>query len=263
MVENGVIEKIEETIEWCAPMVVVPKKANRVRVCCDYIELNKVVIRERYQLPSVEETLAKLKDARIFTKLDYNSGFWQLALNEQSRKYTTFITPLGRFVHKRVPFGITSAPEVFQKTIGELIKCLKLDSVLVHADDILVTGRNHREHDQNLHKVLKLLADVKLTINFKKCEFRKSETRYLGYIICSGGIKINPNSTEAIVRYPAPKNKSDVRKFLGLVNYFSKFIKDLATKMQSLRELLRNDTAFLWTDRHNSDFEQLKSDIVA
>lgn len=119
------IEIVEDATEWCAPMVVVPKKDGKVRVCSDFTELNKFVIRERYQLPSVEETLAKLKEVSIFTKLDFNSVFWQLTLDKESRKYTTFITPFGRFAYKRVRFGITRAPEVFQMTISDLIRPLK------------------------------------------------------------------------------------------------------------------------------------------
>lgn len=263
MVRDGVIEEIEEATEWCSPMVVVPKKDDGVRVCSDYTELNKFVVRERYQLPSVEETLARLEDAKVFTKLDFNSGFWQLSLDKRSRKYTTFLTPFGRFAYKRVPFGITSAPELFQKTVNDVIKTLNMDSVLVHADDILVTGRNVMEHDRNLHKVLKLLRDFGLTLNAKKCEFKKTETPYLGYIVSAEGIKVDPKSTEAIVQYPAPRNKTEIRKFLGFVNYVSKFVKNLATKTQSIRELLRNDSQFAWTEKHQQDFDHLKSEIAS
>lgn len=263
MVKEGVIEKIDEATEWCSPMVIVPKKDSGVRVCSDFTELNKFVVRERYQLPSVEETLAKLKDAKIFTKLDFNSGFWQLSLDKESRKYTTFLTPFGRFAYKRVPFGISSAPEVFQKTISDLIKTINMDCVLVHADDILVTGHNIAEHENNLKKVLKLLSDSGLTLNKNKCEFEKTETKYLGYLVSSNGIKIDPKSSEAIIQYPLPKNKTEVRRFLGLVNYVSKFVKNLAEKTQSIRELLRNDNQFLWTEKHQSDFHALKLELAS
>lgn len=137
-----------------------------------------------------------MRDAKVFSKLDFASGFWQLELDQRSRKLTTFITPVGRFIYKRLPFGITSAPEIFQKTVSSLINTLMLDNVLVHADDILITGKDMIEHDRDLFKVLKLLSENGLTLNFNKCEFRKSETSYLGYVISRKALKLTPSASK-------------------------------------------------------------------
>jgi hypothetical protein len=147
MEKEGVIEKIEEPTNWCSPMVIASKINGKVRVCADFTELNAYVKREKFQLPSVDETLSKLQDAKFFSKLDFSSGFWQINLEKNSQKLTTF----GRYKYKRIPFGI--APEVFQKVLYEILSKLKSEQVQVHADDILITGRTIEEHDRNLHSV--------------------------------------------------------------------------------------------------------------
>jgi hypothetical protein len=120
MEKEGLIEKIEEPTEWCSPMVIASKKNGKVRVCADFTELNAYVKREKFQLPPVDETLSKLQDAKFFSKLGFSSGFWQINLEKNSQKLTTFISPFGRYKYKRILFGMTSAPEVFQKELYEI-----------------------------------------------------------------------------------------------------------------------------------------------
>ena len=148
MVKAGVISQITEPTEWCAGMVVVRKKNNKIRVCVDLTRLNKSVKRECHPLPAVEQTLAQLAEARVFTKLDANSGFWQIPLSEESARLTTFITPFGRFCFHRLPFGITSAPEHFQRRMNEILD--GLEGVVCMMDDTLVHGRTQEEHVQRL-----------------------------------------------------------------------------------------------------------------
>ena len=144
----GVISKIDEPTEWCAGMVVIPKLNGKVRICVDLTKLNENVQREKHQLPAVDQTLGQLANAKVFTKLDANSGFWQIELAKESAKLTTFITPYGRFYFNRLPFGISSAPEHFQKRMSEILD--GLDGVLCQADDILVHATTQGEHDARL-----------------------------------------------------------------------------------------------------------------
>ena len=148
MEKAGVISKVTEPTPWCAGMVVVPKKSGAVRICVDLKPLNKSVLREVHPLPKVDETLAQLADARIFSKLDANSGFWQIPLSKPSRLLTTFITPTGRYCFNKLPFGISSAPEHFQRRMSELLS--GLEGVLCQMDDILVFGKDQSEHDTRL-----------------------------------------------------------------------------------------------------------------
>ena len=262
MVKIGVIKEINEATEWCSPMTIV-KKTNGVRICTDFIELNKFVVRERYILPTVEETTAQLQDSKFFSKLDCNKGFWQLPLTKESQKYTTFITPFGRFVYQRLPFGISSGLEIFQKALSNIFLQEGLTDVLVHADDILVKGRNIIEHNKNLHKVMKVLQKYGLTLNFEKCIIGMKELKYLGVCISEKGMRPDDDSIKAIVNYAPPEDKTEVRRFLGMFTYFSKFIRDASSKSKTIRELLHERNSFVWTECHQKCFENLKQEIIS
>ena len=146
MEKAGVIAKVFEPTPWCAGMVVVSKKSGDVRICVDLKPLNQSVMREVHPLPKVDETLAQLAGAKIFSKLDANSGFWQIPLSQSSRLLTTFITPMGRYCFNKLPFGISSAPEHFQRRMSELLTGIQ--GVLCQMDDVLIFGQNQAEHDQ-------------------------------------------------------------------------------------------------------------------
>ena len=149
----GVISKVDQPTPWCAGMVVVPKKGGSIRICVDLKPLNKSVLREVHPLPKVDEILAQLTGAKIFSKLDANSGFWQIPLSTSSRLLTTFITPSGRYCFNKLPFGISSAPELFQKRMNTILA--GLNGVVCLVDDILVFGQDQAEHDTCLLATLK------------------------------------------------------------------------------------------------------------
>ena len=169
MESMGVISKVDEPTPWCAGMVVVPKKNDKVRICVDLKPLNESVLREVHPLPKVDETLAQLTGAKLFSKLDANSGFWQIPLAKPSRLLTTFITPIGRFHFNKLPFGISSAPEQFQKRMSQILD--GLDGVVCQMDDVLVHGKDQAEHDQRLTAVLKRIESAGATLNPDKCVF--------------------------------------------------------------------------------------------
>ena len=187
MEQLGVIRRVDTSTEWCSGMVVVPKSNNKVRICVDLTKLNKSVRRERHILPSVEQTLAQLKGAKFFTKLDANSGFWQIKLSEKSALFTTFITSVGRFCFDRLPFGITSAPEFYQKKMSYILS--SLPGVVCMIDDILVFGQSQQEHDQRLQSVLRRLTKAGITLNSEKCEFSK---KGVGHVIDEIRIHADP-----------------------------------------------------------------------
>ena len=167
--------------------MVVPKADGRVRKCVDLTKLNQAVCREVYQLPTVEETLGSLTEGSVFSKLDANSGFHQIVLNPESAKLTTFITPFGRYMFKRLPLGISPAPEYFQKRMDKELS--GIEGVKCRMNDILVIRRDQVEHDQRLKQVLDRLVERKLTLNLEKCLFALSRLHYLGQIIEIEGIR--------------------------------------------------------------------------
>ena len=255
----GVISPVTEPTPWCAGMVVIPKQSGKVRICVDLKPLNESVMREIHPLPSVDTTLARLAGAKVFSKLDHNSGFWQVPLSEESRLLTTFLTPWGRYAFNKLPFGISSAPEHFQRKMSALLS--DIEGVEVHIDDILVHGPTTEVHDQRLHQVLKRLQQENLTLNLPKCKFHQSRIRFLGHIIDSNGIAPDPRKTQAIQEMSPPHNLSDLRRFMGMVNHLNKFSPNIAELSQPLRELLSPQKAWMWSAAHAEAFAKVKEEI--
>ena len=256
MEKLDVITKVTEPTEWCAGMVVVPKAGGRVRICVDLTRLNESVCRERHIMPAVEQTLAQLVGAKVFSKLDANSGFWQIPLSPQSYKLTTFITPFGRYCFRRLPFGITSAPEHFQRRMSEILA--DLEGIVCLIDDILIYAETQEEHDRRLDKVLQRLQERGLTLNASKCLFSCSQLPFLGQILNQDGVKPDPNKVVAIQQVPVPQNVGDVRRFLGMVNQMGKFTPNLAEMTKPLRDLLLKEVQWTWGPSQQSSFEDLK-----
>ncbi len=232
-----------------------------MRICTDLTELNKSVMREKHTLPSVESTLGQLAGARMFSKLDSNAGFWQIPLSKDSSLLTTFITPFGRYCYNRLCFGISSAPEHFQKRMSRILE--GLEGVLCQMDDVLVWGATQAEHDERLWRVLSRLqgANVFITLN-DKCEFSKRKVKFLGQIIGKSGVSADPDKMEAVRAMKEPCTISEVRRFLGMVNHLGKFVHHLAEKAQPLRDLLKKSNMWVWGPQQQEAFERIKVDLT-
>jgi transposase InsO family protein len=259
MSKLGVIERVDEPTEWCSPCIVVPKHNGKIRVCVDFTKLNVAVKRELHPLPVIEETLARLSGAKVFSKLDANSGYWQMRLRPEAQKLTTFITPFGRYLCKRLPFGISSAPEIFQREMQRILG--DSEGVVCHMDDVLVFGKDEVEHDMRLEKVLKYLREAGLTLNKDKCEFKLPEVKFVGHVISAEGIKPDPDKTKAIMNFPVPVCKKDLRRFFGIVNYLGRFTPEIASRSAGLRKLLSKDAVWMWSKELEGEFESLKRTI--
>ena len=261
MQREGVIEPVTAPTDWCAPIVPVVKPNGRIRICVDLKRLNSSVMREHYPLPTVDDTLAKLRGAKIFTTLDLTSGFWQIPLADDCVDLTTFITPFGRFRFKRLPFGITSAPEIFQRRLQQLMD--DIPNVLVFIDDIIVFGTTLAKHDEALGKVTDRLKTAGLTLNDRKCRFRQHEVKFLGHCVSSSGVQPDAEKLAAIAKLPAPNDVEDLRRALGLFTFLAKFLPELATVAAPLRRLLRKDSIWTWGEPEIEAFAKLKSLAVA
>jgi hypothetical protein len=256
MERAGVIRKITEPTEWCAPIVPVVKSNNSVRICVDLKRLNKSVLRERYILPTIEDILPDLKDAKVFSTLDASSGFWAIPLEEESQKLTTFITPYGRYCFRRLPFGISSAPEIFMRIMHELLQ--DLPGTATYMDDILVYGRTTQEHDERLKKVLATIQKSGLRLNKAKCVLRKEEIDFLGHHLTPAGVQPSPAKKIAITKLSPPKNITELRSVIGMTNYLAKFCPNLASKMKPLYDLLCSDRVWMWGPLQQKAFKQVK-----
>ena len=204
MVKLDVAEKIPENepTEWLNTLVVVEKPDGKVRLCLDPRHLNKSIKREHFQLPTAESIMAKMQDARYFSKLDASSGYWQIKVDEETSKRLAFMTRRGRYRFKRLPFGIHSASEVFQSEVAQIIN--GLEGVDNSQDDIIVWGCSKSEHDDRLMKVLSRVRESGMKLNSKKCKFGQTEVTFLGHVITADGIKPDPEKTRAINDMPIP-----------------------------------------------------------
>ena len=256
----GVISPANKSTPWCAGMVVVPKKSGSVRICVDFRKLNESVLRETHPLPKVDNTLAQLTGATVFSKLDANSGFWQIPLDESSRELTTFLTPFGRYHFNRMPFGIASAPEHFQRQMETILA--GQEGVLCHMDDVLVFGRTQEEHDTRLKDVLQRIQRAGVTLNREKCELNRSHLNFLGHLVDKHGVSPDPQKTSALLAFTKPTTRTELRRFLGMANQLGKFTPKIAEMSQPLRELLSSKTTWLWGPSQDEAFEKLKSELI-
>lgn len=225
MEKLGVVEPTTTPTVWVSPLVMIVKP-KKIRLCIDPKDLNEAVKREYYPMKTVDDVLTRLPDAKIFSTLDAASGFWQIPLDEESSYLTCFNTPFGHYRFKRLPFGIKSAPEVYQRVIEELF--CGIDGCEVIAGDLMIWGRNNEEHDQRLKKVLDRAREVQLKLNQKKCKIRVTEVSYIGHTFTSDGIKPGQRKVQAILMMPEPNSKQDLQRFIGMIQYLAKFMPNLS-----------------------------------
>ena len=225
-IRMGLWEEVKDS-KWAAPMVIVPKGPSALRLCGDYrLTVNRVARLHQYPLPRVEELLVKLTGCKTFSKVDLKSAYNQLVIDEKSREYLTLNTPRGLVRPVRLSFGYASAPALFQRTLDQLL--CGLQGVAVFLDDVIIAAASHDQHDARLREVLKRLSDAGLRVNRSKCSFGVDSVTYLGYTVSSEGVHCTDDKLAAIRRAPEPQNMAELRAWLGLINYYSKFLRNLS-----------------------------------
>ena len=253
----GVLQKVDEPTDWVHSLVIVEKKNGTLHLCLDPRDLNKAIKREHYRIPTAQEISSKLAGKKVFSTLDLKDGYWQVELDEQSSMLCTFSTPFGRYRFTRMPFGLASASEVFQKRNEAAFD--GIDGVHIMADDIIIAAATVEEHDIILRKVLVRAGDRNVKFNLDKLQLRVNSVKYLGTIVSDEGIKPDPAKVSAIVNMPLPNDKAALRRLLGIVNFLASHIPNLATITALLCALLKKDTHFLWAHEHNTVLEKLKA----
>ena len=264
--KRGIIAKTNCPTEWVSSLVAVRKKDHRLRICLDPQDLNKAIMREHYPIPNIEDIAHRFHGAKVFSVLDAKNGFWHIALDDKSSYLTTFNTPYGRFRFLRLPFGISSAPEVFQRKMHEVVE--GLNGVEVIADDFLVVGYGETQeqamadHDTNLEAFLTRCSQKGLKLNREKLRFRQSEVPFIGHLATKDGLKVHPDKVEAIRKMPRPSDVSGVRRFLGMIQYLAKFVPNLSELTEPLRKLTQKDAGFDWNEEQEESFQKVKDAIA-
>ncbi|XP_062608629.1 uncharacterized protein K02A2.6-like [Saccostrea cucullata] len=258
---DGIIEPVAHS-KWATPIVPAIKKNGNVRLCGDYkVTVNPVMCVEKYPLPKIEDIFATLAGGKNFSKLDLTQAYHHMELDEDSQDLLVINTHKGLFKYKRLPYGIASAPALWQRAIEQVLQNIPSTQVII--DDIIVTGRTDEEHLHNLKLVLDRLQSYGLHVNLQKCEFFQAKVSYVGHEIDASGLHKSPDKIEAVKDAQRPENVSQLRSFLGLVNYYHRFLDNLSSKAGPLHELLNKGTRWEWNAKRDKAFNEIKDAICS
>ena len=256
MEAEGTIEKVQCS-DWAAPIVTVAKPDKSVRICGDYkVTVNAVSKLDNYPIPNTDDLLAEIGGGKWFTKLDLTQAYTQLELEESSKDYTTINTHQGLYRFNRLPYGISSAPGIFQRCMENILRGIPY--VQVRIDDILVAGRSKEEHLDCLRKVLQRLKDAGARLKRKKCEFLTSEVVYLGFKIDSTGVHPVPDKLRAIEEMPRPSDVKQLQAYLGMLQYYARFLPHLSSILAPLHTLLKKGVSWEWKQDQEQAWRESK-----
>nr|CAI5851190.1 unnamed protein product [Callosobruchus analis] len=259
--DKKIISKVDYPTRWVNSLMIVEKPDKTLRICIDPKPLNKYILREHFQIPTNSDIISRLTGSSIFSVIDMKEGFWQLQLDDYSADLCVFNSPFGRFRFNRLPFGISSAPEIFQKKIFEIFG--DIPGVQVYFDDIIIFGKDENSHDKALVEVLDRALKNNVKFKFGKLQYKLDKVNFLGHIISKDKIMPNDENIKAVHAIESPNNRSEVLRILGLVKFFSKFIPNLSELTKNLRYLTKKNIPFSWTSDHEKELLNLKSLITS
>ena len=258
---DGILEKVTHS-EWATPIVAVAKADGGVRLCGDFsVTVNPALQVDSYPLPKAEDLFATLAGGKKFSKLDLSQAYLQLALDPDATEYCTINTHQGLYRFNRLPFGIASAPAIFQRVMDTILQ--GLPGTICYIDDILLTAASEEEHFRLLEEVLRRLRAENIRMKRSKCYFMRDSVEYLGHIVDANGLHATPEKIAAIERAPRPQNVTQLRSFLGLLNYYRKFLPNLAATIQPLNDLLQKDKKTLELDQQVRPCHGVRQEVAA
>ena len=261
MLEQDVIRV--SSSPWSSPIVLVKKKDGTTRFCVDYRKLNAVTRKDSYPLPRIDDAIDSLSGSNYFTTLDLQSGYHQLAMHPASRDKTAFISHAGLFEYNVMSFGLTNAPPNFQRLMSRVLHGLEWKVCLIYIDDIIVFSETFDEHLSCLSLVFNRLREANLKLKPSKCHFARSSVKFLGFLVSSEGVSPDPDKLAVVKSFPIPRNVKDVRSFLGLCNYYRRFVEGFAQIASPLNRLTRKNVSFAWTSDCDLAFNELKNRLCS
>ena len=259
LLATDIIEPVSQPSEWVSPLLVVLKDNGEIRLCSDMRRANMAIRREHHPIPNFEDFVSRLSGAKWFSRLDLKDAYYHIELDESSRHITTFITHKGMFRYKRLFFGVNCAPEAFQKILEQLIS--HVNNALNMQDDVFIWGATKEEHDKGLAEVMKVVKSYNIMLKPSKCEFAVHETEFLGHKISDKGFAPKDDKPDEILGFRQPKSPEEVRSFLGLVAFVSRFIPDMSAKTFHLRLLTKANQKFEWGIDQEKAFQSLKKAV--
>lgn len=261
MLKLGVV--VPSKSAWSSPIILLDKPDGSKRFIVDFRRVNAVTKRDAYPLPRVTSILDRLRDARYLSSLDVKSAYWQVPLDEASQDKTAFTIPgKGLFHFTTMPFGLHNSPATWQRLIDTVLGPVLEPHVFVYLDDIIISTKTFEHHLEILEEIFRRLKEANITLNKEKCNFCRSELKYLGYIVDREGLRVNPEKVEAIVNIPVPTNQKQVRQLCGTASWYRRFIPNFSTRMHPLNLLLRKKQRFVWSEEAQRAFEDIKSCLI-
>lgn len=241
LVETNILTPVRHS-KWASPIVIVT--------------INKYIKTEHYPLPNIEDIFASLSNCKYFCVLDLSGAYQQLKLSEKSKEFVTINTLKGLFRYNRLTFGVASAPSIFQSVVDQIL--VGINKVCCYLDDIIIGGATIVECQSKLYEVLIRLNNHCVKINAEKCRFMQKSVSYLGHILEYNCVRPNEAKIQAVLQAPSPKNIAQLQSYLGLINYYRRFIPNLASELKALYSLLEKDKEFIWSVECNQAFERSK-----
>lgn len=264
LIKNDLIEPSQSPYN--SPIILVPKKSTndekKYRMCIDYRMLNRKLIPDKYPLPRIDEILDQLGRTKFFSILDLYAGFHQIPIEKNSREITAFSTSKGTYQWKVLPFGLNIAPNSFMRMMNLAFSGLEPQKAFIYMDDIIIIGCSKKHHLNNLKSVFQICKQRNLKLNPQKCHFFKQEVLFLGHLCTSEGILPDPRKLVAVEKYPIPADKSAIKCFTALVNYYRNFIKDFAKTADPLNKMTRKNVNFAWSQECDKAFHKLKEKLM-
>jgi transposase InsO family protein len=262
MLRNKIIRP--STSPYASPILLVAKKEEgQMRFCVDYRPLNSVTVKDRYPIPNIQLIIDSLHGSKFFSTLDLLSGYWQIEIEEKHKYKTAFICEYGLYEFNRMPFGLCNAPGTFQREMNNVLQDALYEFVLVYLDDIIVFSKTEDDHIRHLRTVFDLLAKEGLKLKLSKCDFFKTTIKYLGHIITAKGFHPDVGKIVSILNYPEPNNVKQLMSFLGLVNYYRKFVRKFAEKAHNLTELTKKTSKWEWGEKERDAFQCIKECLTS
>ena len=260
MQSQGIIEPCQS--EWASNIVLVTKKDGSIRFCVDYRKLNSLTEKDAYPLPRIETCLDTLSGSAWFSTFDLRSGFHQVKVNPRDANKTTFTCHRSTFRFPRMPFGLCNAPATFQRLTDTVLMGLNFDICLAYLDDIIVYSRDLQSHMERLEKLFQRLREANLKLKPSKCSILQKCVAFLGYVVSETGIGTDPSKIEAVQNWPVPTNLRQCRAFVGLCQYYRRFVPNFSTIAAPLHALTKRGVPFHWSAECQNAFEQLKTTLT-
>ena len=244
-----------------APVILAFKKdeKKKSRLCIDFTDLNKIIVPQAQPFPLIDDLIIKTRNCKYFTTLDINSAVWSIPLRIEDRRKTRFVTQDGHFQRACLPYGLKTAPAIFQRILSNILRKHGLKEFAVnYIDDILIYSTSFQEHIKHVKQVLEAIIKEGFRLKFKKCTFASDSVKYLGHVIQKNSVRPLKDNLTSIRNFPTPKTQKNIRQFLGKINFYNEYIPKSAIILDPFHKLLRKNEKFVWTEKCEKSFRQIK-----